>query len=118
MLSGYGVVAVPLGELDGLAGSVAQVIELGPPCFAASNRLDIENIGRMQREDALDSLVGDDPPDCEVFINAPAFAGDYRAGKYLRPLLVALLNAAVYLYDIAYLEMRDLLFERLALDGV
>ena len=45
MLSGYGVVAVPLGELDGLAGSVAQVIELGPPCFAASNRLDIENIG-------------------------------------------------------------------------
>jgi hypothetical protein len=109
---------VPLGKLYGLAGSVAQVIELGPPCFAASNRLDIENIGRMQWEYALDALIGDDPPDCEVFINAPAFAGYNRAGKYLRPLLVALLNAAVYFYDIAYLEMRDLLLERLALDGV
>ena len=44
MLSGYGVVAVPLGELDGLAGPVTQIIELGPPGLAASNGLDIEDV--------------------------------------------------------------------------
>jgi hypothetical protein len=117
-LSGDGVVAVPLSELDGLTASVAQIIELGPPCFAASDRLDIEDVGRMQREDSLDALVGDDPPDGEVFVNAPAFTGNYRAGKYLRSLFVALFDSAVNLDDITYLEMRYLVFERLALNGV
>ena len=38
------MVAVPLGELDGLAGPVTQIIELGPPGLAASNGLDIEDV--------------------------------------------------------------------------
>jgi hypothetical protein len=112
------VLAVPLGEPDGLAGSVAKVVELGPPGLAASDRFDIDNVGRMQREDSLDALVGDDPPDREVFVDAPAFTGDYRAGKYLRSLFVALSDPAVNIDDITYLEVRDFLLERLALYGV
>ena len=112
------MVAVPLGELDGFSASVAQIIELGPPCFAASDRLYIDDVWRMKREDSFDALVGDDPADREVFVNAPAFAGDYRAGEYLRSLFVALFNPAVYLYKITYLEVGELVLETLALNGV
>lgn len=45
MLSGDGVVAVPLSELYSLTGPVTQIIELGPPGLAASYRLDIDNVG-------------------------------------------------------------------------
>ena len=84
------MVAVPLGELDGLAGPITQIIELGSPGPAASNRLDIEDIGRMQREDSFDALVTDHSPNGEVFVNAPSFAGNDRAGKYLRSLFLVL----------------------------
>jgi hypothetical protein len=118
MLSGYGMVAVPLGELDGLAGPIAQIIELGPPGLAASDRLDIEDVWRMQWEDSFDSLVSDDSPDGEGFANPTAFPGYHRAGKYLRSLLVALFDKAVNLDDITYLEVRDLSLKTLALNGV
>ncbi len=112
------MVAVPLGELDGLTGPASQIIELGSPGLAASDRLDIEDIGRMQREDSFDSLVTDNSPDGEVFVNAPAFAGDDRAGKYLRSLFVALFDTAMDLYDITYLEVGDLVLKTFALNGV
>ena len=112
------MVAVPLFEPDGLAGPVTQIIELGSPGPAASDRFDIEDIGRMQREDSFDALVTDHSPDREVFINAPAFASNDRAGKYLRSLFVALFNTAVNLDDITYLEVRDLILETLAFNGV
>ena len=112
------MVAVPLGELDGLAGPVTQIIEFGPSGFAASNRLDIEDVGRMQREDSFDSLVTDDSPDSEGFVNAPAFACYDRAGKDLRSLFVALFDTAMDLDDITYLEVRDLALKAFALNGV
>jgi len=112
------VVAVPLGELYGLAGPFTQIIELGPPGLAASDGLDIEDIGRMQREDSFDSLATDHSTDREGFIDAPAFACDYHAGKDLRSLFVALFNTAVNLDDIAYLEVRDLALKTFALNGV
>jgi hypothetical protein len=118
MLSGDGVVAVPLGEPDGLACPITQIIELGPPGLAASNRLYIEYIGRIQRKDSFDALVTDHSPDREVFIYAPSFACNDRAGKYLRPLFFTLFNTAVNLDDIAYLKVRDLVLETLALNGV
>jgi len=112
------VVAVSLGELDGLAGPITQIIELGPSGLAASDRPDIEDVGRMQREDSFNAFVGDDSPDGKGFVNAPSFAGDYRAGKYLRSLFVALFNTAMNFDDIAYLEVRDLALKTLALNGI
>jgi len=72
----------------------------------------------MQREDSFDTLVTDHSPNREVFIDAPAFAGNDRAGKYLCPLFLALFNTAVNLDDIAYLEVRDLVLETLMFNGV
>ena len=112
------MVAVPLGELDGLAGPITQIIELGSSGLAASDRLDIDIVRRVQRKYPLDAFVIDDPPDREVFVNAPAFAGNDRAGKYLRSLFVTLFNTAVNLDDITYLEVRDLVLETLAFNGV
>ena len=112
------MVAVPLGELDGLACPVTQIIELGPSGLAASDGLDIEDVGRMQREDSFDALAADHSPDGEGFVNAPAFPGDDRAGKYLRSFLFALFDTAMNLDDIAYLEVRDLALKTFALNGV
>ncbi|MBA7542357.1 hypothetical protein ES705_34678 [subsurface metagenome] len=109
---------MPLFEPDGLAGPITQIIELGSPGLAASDRLDIEDIRRVQREDSFDALVTDHSPDREVFINAPAFAGNDRAGKYLRSLFFALFDTAVNLNDITYLEVRDLVLETFTLNGV
>jgi hypothetical protein len=112
------MVAVPLFEPDCLAGPITQIIELGPPGLAASDRLDIYDVRRVQREDSFDALVTGESTDGEVFVNAPAFAGNHRAGKYLRSLFVAFFNTTVNLYDIAYLEVRDFILETLALNGV
>jgi hypothetical protein len=118
MLSGYGMVAVPLSKPYGLAGSVTQIIELGPPGLAASDRFDIEDIRRMQWENSFDSLVTYHSPDGEGFVNAPAFAGNYGAGKDLRSLFVAFFDTAMNLDDITYLEMRDVALKTFALNGV
>jgi hypothetical protein len=112
------VIAVPLFELDGLAGPLTQVIELGSPGLAASDRLDIDDIRRVQGKDPFDTLATGESPDGEVFVNAPAFARNDRAGEYLRSLFVALFDTAVDLYDIAYFEVRDLVLETFALNGV
>lgn len=112
------MLAVPVGQLDGLAGPIAQIIELGPPLFTAADRLDIEDVGRMQREDTLDALVIDDPADREGCVDAPAFARDDRAGEYLRSLFVAFFDPAVNIDDVADLEMRDTGLETLAFNGI
>lgn len=112
------MIAVPLFELDGLAGPLTQVIELGSPGLAASDRLDIDDIRRVQGKDPFDTLVTGESPDGEVFVNAPAFACNDRAGEYLRSLFVSLFDTAVDLYDIAYLEVRDIVLETFALNGV
>ena len=72
----------------------------------------------MQWEDSFDTLVGDDSSNGEGFVNPPAFAGDYCAGKDLRSLFVALFNPAMDLDDITYLKVRDLALKTLALNGV
>ena len=44
-LFGDGVLAVTLGQLDGLAGALPQIVELGPSLLAAADRFDIKDIG-------------------------------------------------------------------------
>ena len=60
----------------------------------------------MKRKDSFDSLVIDNAPDREGFVNAAALAGDYCPGKYLGALFVAFFYTAVDIYNIAYFEVR------------
>ena len=112
------MVAVPLCQPDGLAGPLAEVVQFCPPCLAATDRPYVQDVRRVQRENAFHTLVIDDPPDSEALVDAPAFAGNHRAGKDLRAFLIAFLYAAVNIDYIAYLEMRDLFLQTFALNGV
>ena len=112
------MIAVPLGELDGFAGSLAEVIQFRPAGFAATNRSDIENVGRMNRENPLDSLVINNTSYCEGFVNSPIFAADHRAGKYLCPGFIAFLNPAMDIDDITNLKVRNFILETFALNSV
>ena len=98
-----------LSQFDRLAGPLAKVIQLGPSGLAASDRLDVDNIGRMNRKDSLHTLIAYNSPDGEHLIDAPAFAGNDRAGEHLNPLFVAFFDLAAHVYDIAYLEIGDVL---------
>ncbi len=110
--------AVSLSEPDGFAGSLAEVIQFCPPCFSTSNGPDINYIWRVKREDSFDALVIDNPPDCEVFVNAAALAGDYCAGKYLCALFVAFSDAAADIHTIAYFKMRYVFLQTFAFNRI
>ena len=110
--------AVPLGELDRLAGPLTEEVQLGPADFAAAGGHDIEHVGRVERELPLDALVADDSTDREALVDAPAPAGDDRTGEDLRTGLVAFLDSAVDVHRIADLEVRYLFLETLALNAI
>ena len=110
--------AVAVSKADGFACSLAEVVELCPPCFAASDRPDIDNVRRMQGEDSFDALVIYDSSDSECFADSPASACDYGAGKYLYTLFVALLDAATDVNGIAYFKMGDAFLQARIFDSI
>jgi len=112
------VFAVSLSESNRLAGPLAEEIQFCTPCFAASNRLDIEYVRRMKREDSLHAFVIDDSPHRKGLVNAPPLSGDYRAGEYLNTLFVAFSDSAMNINHIAYFKMRCIFPETLAFDGI
>ena len=109
---------MPVSQLDGLAGSLAEEIEFRTPCFAASEWSDIDDIGRMKGEDSLHAFVIYDSPHSEGFVNPPASACDYRAGEYLNPLFIAFFDSAADIYRIAYFEVWYIALEPFAFDGI
>jgi hypothetical protein len=106
----YGVLAVPLRKLDRLADTVAQIIQLRPACLTAAGRSDINDIGRMERENTLDTLIIDDAAHGEHLVDADAFAGDHGTAEDLRTGLIALDDLAMHIDGIADLKVRCFLF--------
>ena len=72
----------------------------------------------MEWEDSFDSLVVDNPPNCEILVNATALAGDYGAGKYLCTLFVAFSDTAVDIYNIAYFKVRYIFLQTFAFNRI
>src|SRR5262245_16356361 len=99
-----------------LADQLAHVVELGPPHPAGALHLDLGDLRRVDRGDALDALALDDPADRERLADAAALAGDDDAGEDLDALLGAFEDALVHLDLVADLELRDLVFDRRRLD--
>jgi hypothetical protein len=108
------MLAVLLGQLCGFAGSLTQVIQLCPACFAASSGLDIDYAGRVKREYPFDTFACHNPSDRERGVNAPAFAGDDRAREYADSLFVALSYSARNVNYVPDFEMRYIFLEALA----
>jgi hypothetical protein len=117
-LTHNGVFRVFVGQLGGLAGPLTEIIQFGSASFAASGRLDADYIGRMDGEYAFDAFACDNPADREGRIDAPAFAGDYRSGKYAYPLLVSFLYPAGNVHCVPDFKVRYILLQALAFDLV
>lgn len=109
--------AVPLFELDGFACTLTKVIQFGASDLAATNGLYIKNIGGMDWEYTLYAFVVDNPTNGKGFIHAASPTGDNRTCEYLSADFVALLDTAMDIHDITYLEMRSIFLKRLALDS-
>jgi len=107
-----------MSEPDGLSCAFAEVIELCPPCFTASDRPDIKDVGGIQREDSFDALVVDDSSDSKCFVDSPAFSCNYGSCEYLYAYFVAFLYAATDIYGVANFKVRQLLLYTFALYGI
>ena len=112
------MLTVPLGQPDGLAGSLAKVIQLRTSGLAAADWSYVDDIRRVNGEDSLDALVVDDAADREVLVDTPALARDYRAGEYLRAFLVALDDSAMHIDHVTHLEVRYFFLQTFTFNGV
>ena len=72
----------------------------------------------MQRENPFDAFARYDSADRKSAIDAPAFAGDYRAGKYADTFLVAFFDSAMDVNYVADFKMRNILLQAFAFDNV
>ena len=75
--------------------------------LSAADGLYVDDVGRVDWEDTLDTFVIDDSADGEVFVDAAAFAGDNDASENLDAFLVAFLDTAANFDGITDLEMRE-----------
>ena len=110
--------AVFLYELRGLACSRAKVIQLGSSGLAASGRLDIDDVGRVQREYPFDAFARDDSADGERRIDAPAFSGDDRTRENTDTFFVAFLDSAMNVNYVADFKMRNILLQAFAFNQI
>lgn len=110
--------AVFLGQPNGFADSLSQIIQLCALGFAASKRSDVKDIRTVQREGPLHTFIVDDSADGEHLVYPPALSGNDSAGENLYPLLIAFHNPAMHIDRIAYFEMRDFFLQALALDRI
>ena len=67
-----------LGDAGRLAGAAAQIIELGAADGAAAHDLDLVDVGRIKREDALDALAEADLADGEASCRGRDWRGRCR----------------------------------------
>src|SRR6185503_9065844 len=103
-----------------LAAAAAQVIELGAAHLAAAQHLDLGDVGRVDREYALDALAVGDLAHREALVEAAAGAGDDHALVGLQakagPLVLVLRLGRGLLLTLGVLDVLDHLHHHL--DGV
>src|ERR1700690_385686 len=107
--SGDGLNGPPRLHVDGdgrLSCAVAQVVEARPHRLGLALDLDGLDVGRVNREHALDPLAVADPAHREGLVDARPLAGDHDAGEDLDPLLVALAHLRMHPHAVADLEGR------------
>ena len=112
------MLAVAVRQLDGLSCSLSQVVELRPSGLAAPDGLDIEDVRGMERENSLNAFPADYSTNGEGFIDSTTAARYDGAVEYLGADLFALFDSAVDIDNIPDLEVRDVLFQALILNGI
>jgi hypothetical protein len=98
------MVAVTLRQLHGFAASVSEIIKLGASGPAASNRLDVDNVRRMQGKCPFHAFVRNNTPNGKGLVYATTFTGNHRAGKnFLRLLLSTASKISVFTIYLLFL---------------
>src|SRR5438270_3329865 len=110
-----------LGDARPLTGAAAQIIELGPPDYAAAHHFDRRDPRRIEREDALHALAVGNLAQGKVRVDAGVFARDANAFEGLDALALALHDPEHHAHRISRLEFRHRpvggeLFDLLAFD--
>src|SRR5690606_39736669 len=109
---GFFFVVGDFGDPGGFAAAVAQVIELGAADAAAADDLDRIDVGRIEREDALDALAEGNLADGERRAErVAALAGDADAFVVLHARARAFRHLVADADGVARLEVRDGLAE-------
>src|SRR5690606_17660238 len=93
-----------LGDAGALAGAAAQVIELGAADDAAADHLDVLDVRRVEREDALDAFAEAHLADGEIAVDAAVRAGDADAFVVLHAGALALDHAHAHAHGVAGAE--------------
>ena len=65
-----------LEDAGRLAATAAEIVELGATDLAAADDLDLGDVGRVDRENALDALAVGDLADSEALVDAGAGAAN------------------------------------------
>ena len=112
------MVAEFVSEFDGLAGALAEIIKFCPPFFAALDRLNGNNIRRMQRENSFYAFIADDAADGKEAVHTAASACNYCAGKDLDTLFIAFFDFAVDVNGIADLKMRNIFLKTFIFNSI
>src|SRR6185503_7335981 len=95
-------------DARGLAGQLAQVVQLRATHAAAAQYLDVADHRAVYREDALDTDAVGDLPNGERLADTGPTLGDADAFERLNALLVAFLDAHVDAQRVARAERRDI----------
>src|SRR4029079_402901 len=98
------LVLAQLADASLLADLAAQVVELGAADVADRAHLDLVDLGRVQRERALDADPEGVLADGERLAHAGALALDHDPLEDLDPLAVALDHPEVHAHGVARLE--------------
>src|SRR5688500_16112725 len=101
---GHGDTHLLFLDARGLAGEVAEVVQLGAAHAAAAHHLDSTDHRAVHREDALDADAVRDLADGEGLADTAATTGDAHALERLDALLVAFLHPDVNAQRIARTE--------------
>src|SRR3954452_7821507 len=111
-LGGLGALAVgALGDTGGFTATVTKVVQLRAANGATAHDLDGVDIGRIDRENALDAFAVGNLADREALLEAAAVAGDADALIGLHAGALAFLDLHVHDHRVARLEVRNGLVE-------
>jgi len=106
--------AMPLRQPNSFTLTAPEVVQFRPPGLAATDRLNIKNIRRMQREYPLNTFVSGKPANSKRLVYAAPSAGDHDTGKYLHTALGTFGNLTMHIDRITYLKIGCLVFKALA----
>ena len=95
-----------LDQLGGFADALAEVVQLGSASLAVADDVQLGDLRRVDRKDALDALAADDAADGEHLAGAGSAASEDDPRENLDALFGAFQNSAVDIDGIADFKLQ------------